>query len=102
MHRPGAQSNADSVLQKLARDAKLTPTLIRRLREVSQGMTYKEIARANDISVNTVKTQVGQVLSTMGLTSRYEIENALRAARLRAGDGASEADLLAFFRTRFE
>jgi len=89
-------------LNRIARDARLTPCLETRLIEVAAGLTYREIARSHGISVNTVKTEVRALLQALGSHCRHEIEDAVTAARARAQDGTTAEDLYQFLRLRLE
>ncbi len=89
-------------LWRVVHEAGLTPCLEARLTEITAGLTYEEIARRHGISVNTVKTEVRALLQSLGAHCRHEIEDAVRAAQLRADDGATTDDLYGFLRLRLE
>lgn len=89
-------------LGRIARGARLTPTLETRLLEIAEGLTYDQIARRHGISVNTVKTEVRALLQALGAHCRHEIEDAATAAQARADDGATADDLYRFLLLRLE
>ncbi len=87
----------------LAHDASLTPVLQERLLEISGGLSYHQISARHNISVNTVKTEVRNLLQRLGgLSCRHEIEDAVNAAFLRAETGATPEEIRAFLLVRFE
>jgi len=90
------------VLKQIGQEARLTPVLATRLLEIAEGMSYREIARRNDISVNTVKTEGRILLESLRLRARCQIEDAARAAELRARSGAELEEIHAFLRLRSE
>ena len=91
-----------ALLEPIARDAFLTPTLKVRLTDIAEGLTYAEIAHKYDISINTVKTQTRNLLQSLGLSCRHEIEDAMKAAQVRSDDGATTQEVYTFLRLRFE
>jgi len=91
-----------SALLSLADGVKLTPVLRVRLLEISRGRRYRDIANDHEISVNTVKTESGQILHSLGLSCRHELEDGYRAARRRAEEGSSEKQILELLKVRFE
>ena len=86
----------------LARSAGLTPKQKQRLIQIARGLTYREIADANAVSVNTVRTEAMQLLQRLGVTCSHGIRDAARAALARRGDGASGEALARFLHLRFE
>lgn len=64
--------------------ATLTPRQLQVLREVSQGLTDKEIARKLSLSPRTVEMHVANTLATLGCRTRAEAVR--RAAELRLVD----------------
>jgi DNA-binding CsgD family transcriptional regulator len=90
------------VLTRIGTDAGLTPVLRQRLLEVAVGRTYVEISQRNDISINTVKTEVSGLLHSLQVSCRHAIEDAYNAGVLRAEAGADEEELRQFFTLRFE
>ena len=101
-HVSPPSETVQQALQRIARDARLTPCLETRLIEVAAGLTYREIARGHGISVNTVKTEVRALLQALGEHCRHEIEDAVTAARARAEDGATAEELYRFLLLRLE
>lgn len=93
---------AARALYRLGMEAGLSPVLLDRLRLISTGITYGELASVEHISVNTVKTQIGVILKALGIEGSNEIIRGVRAARRRAARGASEEEILEFLRLRFE
>ncbi len=98
----GPAHTVQRALRQIAHDAGLPPVLTKRLLEIAEGLTYQEIARRHDISINTVKTESRILLESLGLHGRCEIEDAARAAGLRAESGADLRGVHAFLRLRFE
>lgn len=78
----------------------LTPVLELRLLDVAEGLSNKEIACRYEISINTVKTEVAQLLSLLQLHSRHEIHGATVAAARHFAAGASGSQLEAFLSLR--
>jgi len=100
--RAPQNSLVQEALGRIARDAGLTPALEARLIEIAAGLTYREIARRNRISVNTVKTEVRALLHALRAHCRHEIEDAAATAQARADDGATPDELYHFLLLRFE
>lgn len=91
-----------AALARIADDTPLTPTLRVRLTDLASGLTYHGISQQYGISMNTVKTEVRQLLARLGLYCRHEIDHAIEAAELRAEAGASADHLDRFLRLRWE
>src|SRR5450759_1622748 len=92
----------DRALTTLAMRSGLSPALTVRLREVAAGLTNSEVAAAHGISINTVKTQVAQLLGALHVSCRHEIQDAVAAACHRAKRGATTPEILAFLILRLE
>lgn len=88
--------------QRLVEEMGLTRTIGIRLREVAAGMSNAEIAEANGISINTVKTEVSVLLAEVGVESRTAIRSAFVAAAARLANGSTRSQALRFLRLRFE
>jgi DNA-binding CsgD family transcriptional regulator len=86
----------------VARSAGLTPTQTQRLIQIARGLTYRQIADANTVSINTVRTEAMQLLQRLGVTCSHGIRDAAWAALARRGDGASREALVRFLHSRFE
>lgn len=56
-----------------ALSSEFTEAEIKVLRVLVEGMTYKEMAAALDVSVETVKTHIGSMLSKTGFTSKTKL-----------------------------
>lgn len=95
-------SGVEEALERIAIKFKLTPVLRIRLFEIALGYSYSEIAAANGITVNTVKTEIGALLRRIGVMCRHEIEHAVWAAYKRCRRGASALELYQFLCIRFE
>ena len=99
---PGISSRMCQGLLRLSDEVRLTTALRSRLIDIACHRSYKEIAVRHDITVNTVKTQVRDLLRALGLDCRHEIEHAIRSAERRLQNGASEELILTFLRLRWE
>ncbi len=103
----GSGTNSLSVtvaqaLLRVAHEERLTPALRARLFDIAHGFSYGDIALHNDISVNTVKTEVRHLLRSLGVRCRHEIEHAVEAAEVRTAEGALEDHIHLFLRMRWE
>ena len=90
------------VLRAIGTKRGLSPALQQRLLDISEGLTNKQIAQRHEISVNTVKTQVTDLLGSFALRSRQEIRGAAEAATRAAAAGASVSQLETFLALRFQ
>ena len=98
----GLSDRVKRALEQIGKEARLTPVLATRLLEIAEGKSYEEIARWHDISINTVKTEARILLESLRIRARCQIEDAARAAELRAERGAEPEEIHAFLRLRFE
>lgn len=80
----------------------LTRAQRERLLDIAAGRTYEKMSEVHRISMNTVKTEVRQLLRSIGVSCRHEIERAVRSAELRAGEGATAEQIQAFLQLRWE
>jgi len=64
------------VLEDFSTGWHLTPTLARIFVEVGSGLTNRQIADRNDVTINTVKTEVSHLLAALSIESRAEIRAA--------------------------
>jgi len=104
-HRTATTSISDTVqkvLLRIAQEQHLTPALRARFFDIAGGLSYREIALQNDISINTVKTEIRNLLRGLGVRCRHEIESAVEAAEARVAEGASEGHTHLFLRLRWE
>ncbi len=63
-------------LRRLGREMGLTPVLEDRLVEVAAELKNRDIADRNGITVNTVKTEIRQILRVFDLCCRHQISRA--------------------------
>lgn len=89
-------------LTQISDELGLTVALRCRLLDLASGLTYEGISRKHGITVNTVKTEIRQLLRRLGLYCRHEIDHAVDSAEVRIDAGASEAHVLTFLRLRWE
>lgn len=89
-------------LARISDERCLTAALRSRLLDVATGLTYAGISRKHGITVNTVKTEIRQLLRQLGLYCRHEIDHAVDAAELRTEAGATEEHIRTFLRIRWE
>jgi len=99
---PDGWPTVERALLTFASDLRLTPALTQRLLEVARGLSQRQISGLHGVSHNTVKTQVNAVLASLGASCCHEVRDAARAACTRAQAGATEEEILAFLRLRFE
>ncbi len=102
MSLPVGSDYVEQALRSIARRAKLTPTLELRLVEIADGASYRQIAERHTLSVHTIKAEAHNLLVSLGISCRHEIEDAARAARRKADAGATQEQISNFFMTRFE
>ncbi len=70
--------------------------------DIAQGATYSDIAVSYELSINTVKTEIRQLLRRLGVLCRHEIDHAVQSAEARTMDGASADHIDLFLRMRWE
>lgn len=73
---------APKVMIGNASSYEFTEAEIKVLRVLVEGMTYKEMAQALNISVETVKSQVGSMLQKTGFTSKTKLAAMVMSKRL--------------------
>ena len=73
---------APKVMIGNASSYEFTEAEVKVLRVLVEGMTYKEMAQALNISVETVKSQVGRMLQKTGFTSKTKLAAMVMSKRL--------------------
>lgn len=73
---------APKVMIGNASSYEFTEAEVKVLRVLVEGMTYKEMAQALNISVETVKSQVGSMLQKTGFTSKTKLAAMVMSKRL--------------------
>lgn len=92
----------ERALLRVAEEERLTPALRARLFDIAKGLSYRDIAAENSISINTVKTEIRSLLRNLGVRCRHEIEHAVDTAEIRISEGATEDHIHLFLRLRWE
>ena len=98
---PCRDPDVAGILLLIGRDHRLTPVLLERLIEIASGDSNTEIADRHRLSVNTVKTEVAAVLSSLRFECRHQLQMLARHIAFQLAEGDEQGAVLSSLRYHF-